>query len=160
MRSWVNFGFDLRVFVLGVLFASAMLIPFLWVAWLPDLPAAFVQWRARQRLSRNQCASCGYSLAGLDSGMCPECGQTQTEPPDYIWTWHVLRRFLVLNALALILGIAGAEIHVSMDEAAFRREVEALKNSGGTGPYMRAMAWPNGTGHFRYTEANGITAED
>lgn len=30
--------------------------------------------RARRRAARGECTRCGYSLAGLGSGICPECG--------------------------------------------------------------------------------------
>ncbi len=31
-------------------------------------------WRQRRRRRRNQCLTCGYSLTGNTSGICPECG--------------------------------------------------------------------------------------
>ena len=30
--------------------------------------------RARRRRARGLCAHCAYDLAGVHSGMCPECG--------------------------------------------------------------------------------------
>lgn len=55
--------------------------------WIPALafalPAAFFWWRdapafrRRRAMRRNECPSCGYSLAGLSRGNeCPECGAT------------------------------------------------------------------------------------
>lgn len=48
------------------------------LAWVPEgwraarrnLAAA----RGRRRLERGQCPACGYSVAGLSAGVCPECG--------------------------------------------------------------------------------------
>jgi len=31
-------------------------------------------WRRFRRMRRDQCLTCGYSLRGLTSGKCPECG--------------------------------------------------------------------------------------
>lgn len=46
--------------------------------WLPFLifstPSAFLFWRDRRRIPTGHCQSCGYSLTGNVSGVCPECG--------------------------------------------------------------------------------------
>lgn len=36
--------------------------------------------RRRRRITRGQCASCGYSMRGIDSGRCPECGAAPSTP--------------------------------------------------------------------------------
>jgi hypothetical protein len=38
------------------------------------IPESLQRFRARRLLSRGLCPSCRYSLAGLETGVCPECG--------------------------------------------------------------------------------------
>jgi hypothetical protein len=45
--------------------------------WLPLLGAGVMlgaAWWPRRRLEVGECAKCGYDLAGLGAGRCPECG--------------------------------------------------------------------------------------
>ena len=59
LGEWVIIGSGTA---LGVLLAPQVL----------SLPATIL---ANRRRKRGQCLSCGYSLTGNESGVCPECGR-------------------------------------------------------------------------------------
>jgi hypothetical protein len=47
----------------------------MWAVWLPVIGAAsWAWWRGRARFGAGVCQKCGYELAGLNGGACPECG--------------------------------------------------------------------------------------
>lgn len=52
------------------------------VRWLKRLPAAWLRNRRDRR--RGLCEQCGYDLAGLAGGACPECGARGLQIPDQI----------------------------------------------------------------------------
>jgi len=35
---------------------------------------SFIFWRPLRALGPNECRTCGYDLRGIESGICPECG--------------------------------------------------------------------------------------
>lgn len=47
------------------------------LGWVPGAWRLVVGARARGRLRRGQCVTCGYSMAGNASGVCPECGASK-----------------------------------------------------------------------------------
>jgi ABC-type ATPase with predicted acetyltransferase domain len=55
----------------GLLLRVAAILTLLPLVWLYGL-----HWRDRraQRIAAGRCATCGYSLTGNLSGICPECG--------------------------------------------------------------------------------------
>jgi hypothetical protein len=40
---------------------------------------SYLIWHRRRRFPAGHCEKCGYSLAGLSAGVCPECGETHGE---------------------------------------------------------------------------------
>ncbi len=40
------------------------------------VPTAVMSWRDRRKFGAGRCRQCGYELAGLSGGVCPECGAT------------------------------------------------------------------------------------
>jgi hypothetical protein len=52
---------------------TALMVLILSLGWVPRAPAWIRSTRASRALSRGQCPSCGYAIAGLDA--CPECGR-------------------------------------------------------------------------------------
>ncbi len=51
-------------------------VPFVFALGVSGLPAIALWWMGRRRTRVGHCAGCGYDLAGLRSGRCPECGTT------------------------------------------------------------------------------------
>jgi hypothetical protein len=52
-------------------------VPLVWVALMPGTVAVSLGWRRRQEVRGvDRCRACGYSLAGLESLICPECGRS------------------------------------------------------------------------------------
>ena len=55
--------------------------PFVLPLWLPlallGAGAGWLFWADRQRRDFDECRKCGYDLAGLSPGPCPECGATR-----------------------------------------------------------------------------------
>jgi hypothetical protein len=59
---------------------SYIFIP-IWMPLLLSAGVAAVGWRLRGRKPRpDQCGHCGYNLAGLNGGPCPECGRAPPIP--------------------------------------------------------------------------------
>ena len=65
---WWGYGIDAATLLLLAGFLYSL-------TWLPAVPALTRAYRTRRLLARNLCPSCRYSLAGLDSAVCPECGR-------------------------------------------------------------------------------------
>lgn len=49
------------------------------IRWVPKVPQIYRQELREQRRRENRCLNCGYSLEGLTSERCPECGTPTTE---------------------------------------------------------------------------------
>src|SRR5690606_27720863 len=45
------------------------------------LPLSFFPLRGRLRARRGRCLKCGYDLAGVAAGACPECGAQRLDAP-------------------------------------------------------------------------------
>lgn len=69
------------------------------------LPTARIVRYVRRPADRTRCPVCGYSLAGLSSRTCPECGRKAREPNA---PGHPLRRPPILDALSFICYLWGA----------------------------------------------------
>lgn len=68
-----NVDFDMpRMLGEWVVIGSATGLGMVLVPPVLSLPAAIL---AHRRRKRGQCLSCGYSLTGNESGVCPECGR-------------------------------------------------------------------------------------
>lgn len=156
-----EFGFSVGTFILSALFAAAMLIPLLWAVWLADLPEAIALRRARKRFARHQCPSCGYPTSGSDSQTCPECGAALVEPPGYQWSWRTVRRFVVLNILAWVIGISAGEAWMSYDEMEFRQFAAEMTTEFPESDLVlwAHRRWPADTSVMSYETSKGFTAE-
>lgn len=47
------------------------------LAWVPRVPSWRRERRRLRAVSRGRCPWCGYSVVGLEEGVCPECGRTR-----------------------------------------------------------------------------------
>lgn len=156
-----EFGLTTTTFIIAALFSLAMMIPLFWAAWLPDVPEAFVQWRAGRRWSRYKCPKCNYDITRIDNKNCPECFAELVEPAGYELSIGTLRRFAIMSLIAWIIGIAVGETMITLDERAFRREtLLQMRNIQAELPYSRARLWPNGSTTLVYSPADGFSATD
>lgn len=141
-----TFGFDVGVLLLGMVVTTVMMIPFVWVYWVVDLPDIWQRHlRPIRRWRSNRCPGCGYSRTGAASATCPECGVTWTEPTPYRVGWPTVKRFTIIVLIALTIGTAAGEMRILLDERAFLREAEAAPD----GVVARPRGWPHG-GHWLF----------
>jgi hypothetical protein len=140
-------GFRWGATVIACLFALALLIPLVWAVFLPDLPEYFSQHMLpRRRWERGRCPACGYDRHGLtDAQSCPECGSDLREPAGWEGSRRTVKRFVMINALAWLIGCAAGEAWMQIDEHAFQSEVRARMTSGNTSDWSRPRRWPNGS---------------
>jgi len=163
-RTWGGqFGFHPGQTILAAIFALIMLVPLLWAVTVPEWPEIYARhFRARRRWKRHRCPACSYDLRGRIDGLgdehgqpCPECGAAFSEPEPYAFTPSIFRRFIVINALAWIIGCAAGEVWLGADERAF--ELEARQASGsGESSLIRNRRWP-GVGELIWTQRDGIS---
>lgn len=152
-----TFGFDLGVMLMGVVVTLVMMVPFVWVYWIVDLPDIWQRHlRPMRRWRANRCPACGYSRKGVASVICPECGVTWVEPTPYRVGWPTVRRFVLIVLIALTFGTAAGEMRILLDERAFLREAEASPD----GVAARARGWPNGAHWLFHDAIHGPTAGD
>jgi hypothetical protein len=152
-----GFGLDAGRLVAAALFAGVMLLPLVWAVTLPDLPEIITnQVRGRMRWSQGRCPTCGYEISRRTGDVCPECGAPAVEPArGYRITGRTVRRYILLNLLAWIIGCAASETWISADESAFRVEAVQARQQG-YGYYVRAVRWP-GRGLYHWEEGVGCT---
>jgi hypothetical protein len=157
-RTWDGaFGFHLGATFGSTFFALLMLVPLLWAVTVPEWPEIYARYfRARKRWSRGRCPDCDYDLRGnpKDESNCPECGIVLVEPEPYRFTSAIFRKFIIINALAWLIGSVGGELWIRADEAAFLQEVIAKVSLGETS-FQRSRDWP-GIGALRWTEEQGV----
>jgi len=67
----LEIDFDWTLFELGI--GLPLWLVGFWIAMIPLAPQ-IQAWITRKQADAGYCASCGYSLAGLGSATCPECG--------------------------------------------------------------------------------------
>lgn len=138
-----TFGFDLRTTIFGLIFSLIMLIPFVWVYWVADVPQIISNHiLPKRRWAKGGCPSCGYSREGLTTDSCPECGAQLIKPRDYQFGLATIRRFLLVVMIAWLGGCFAAEGLALIDEHQFRREVDVRIAQGRTDDYWRQRIWP------------------
>jgi len=79
LASWVNPPVPVAIHQasivsMGYPLAASLVIPALW------LRGARRRILRQRRRANNQCAECGYSMQGIPTGMCPECGTASGKP--------------------------------------------------------------------------------
>jgi hypothetical protein len=149
------FGFDIGRFLLAAGFALVMLLPMCWAVAIAELPEMYTRhWRARHRWTHNRCPQCGYLRTDETRiTTCPECGSALVEPEPYKLDRRAIRRYVSVVLMAYVLGVATAEVWISVDEAEFRSDVYskdflapwlALESTGvrSTEWFIRDRRWP------------------
>lgn len=125
-----------------------------WLAPLADLPEIlFGHLLPRRRLERSACPSCGHPSAKGGGPPCPECGRMPFEPLPWQPGAATARRFAIILAGAITVGVAAGEWWTLADEARFRRESAMRSDS-----FLRPRAWPAEFATLRYDPAKGISA--
>lgn len=159
--SGEHFGFNSITALLGLLFSLVMLVPFVWVYWIADVPQIISKHMLPQRRwSKGQCPTCGYSREGLTVNTCPECGTKLIKPQDYRFGLATIRRFLLVVTIAWLGGCFTAEGLALFDEYLFRQEVESLTRSGNHVRYGRDRTWPMQNGGLVYSDYDGFDAHE
>lgn len=155
-------GFGLGVAIRCAVFSLILLVPFVWVYWIADLPIMYRRWwKPRRRWKRGECPHCGYPFEGSSSQICSECGMQRIPPPEqYSFSLSTIGRFVALIALAWVCGAAAGETWFLEDGRAFAAEVEARLDAGKNRKYARQMHWPNGNCSYVYVPGVGIFAHE
>jgi hypothetical protein len=150
-------GVNLPGMIVAAAFSLVMLLPLIWAVTLPELPDIFTSHiRARRWWRAGRCPGCGYERRGLpENASCPECGSPSAEPRSYRVSARTIRLFIIVNALAWMVGMGAGEAWLRTDEAAFRREVEAARLRGSPW-YARPPRWPH-HGLLYWREREGFT---
>lgn len=157
-----TFGFRLHVLVIAGLFALAMLLPFVWAVFLPELPEYLDSVvRPRSKWRKGQCPHCGYDRLSLPPAAhaCPECGGALVEPSPMRWfNLRSVRRFVAINIMAWIIGCATGEVWMELDERAFEHEVRQRSGPHGSPALTRPRRWPNSSCELWYDGRGGFGA--
>lgn len=152
-----TFGFDLRTTIFGLIFSLIMLIPFVWVYWVADVPQIITRHvLPRRRWASGGCPACGYLREGLTGGTCPECGAPLVQPREYRFGLATVRRFLLVVLIAWLGGCFAVEALARYDEYQFRREVSERTAQGITDDYWRQRIWPMGNSGLGYVDGRFI----
>ena len=136
-----DFGLDVGTAVLAALFALVLLVPLVWAVAVPDAPEMYLRvLRARKWRTEGRCPECGYRC-GAEQTVCSECGTALRAPAEYRITGGTVRRYLVMNLLAWVVGCGVAETGIRADESMFRRETARFAAEGDE-QYSRPRRWP------------------
>lgn len=143
--------------MIASLFALIMLIPFIWAVALPEFPEMYLRHvRATRWFEQGRCPDCGYPTTGSRTDRCPECGVALASPKPYAVSWHTVRLFIIINALAWLIGCASAECWALVDEHRFRAEAARHIASNNEQTYERSRWWPNHSNALLYTQDQEI----
>lgn len=133
---------------------AAMAAFVVWLAPLADLPEIFFgHLLPRRRLDRSACPSCGHPTAIGGGPPCPECGRRPFAPRPWQPGAATIRRFALILAGSITLGVAAGEWWTHSDEVRFRRESDARSE-----PFLRPRAWPAEFATLRYDPNAGVSA--
>lgn len=125
-----------------------LMIPIIFVAPLWILPEARLHRLVSLRRSKQQCASCGHSLQGSESGICPECGPDQHPQLPGIRT--LVLTCVIIWLSAWLLGAAAGEVLVRIDESSFIHthhvSGEASDHRHRRWPLWGSLQWDQATG--------------
>lgn len=152
-----SFGFEMEFMLKSVAVVTILGCFVFFLMPIVDLPLIWFRHRRPMvRARRGCCPECGHPKPPETSGsICSECGSEGTLPP--VWKPNVgtIRRFLVLLALAIVLGSAIGEWSLLVDERNFENEAALRRYSVAGDDYTRPRAWPNGHASMTYTPENG-----
>lgn len=164
-----SFGFRPGTTIVACLFALVMLIPLVWAVAIPEIPEAFtLHILPRRRWKQGRCRRCGYDLRGIAQApdapiVCPECGLEASEP-EAADMWQVgartIRRFMLINALAWVIGCAAGETWMQIDEHRFRDEAQHIIATSPRASYSRARHWPNSSATLLYQHPAHFSSTD
>lgn len=158
-----QFGFSATSTLIAAVFALAMLVPLVWAVFLPDVPEFFSNFvRPRRRWNRGLCPVCGYRRAGLPPAVqhCPECGGCLIPPAGWSLSSATIRRFVIISAIAWIIGCTAGELWMQTDERDFRREVALSASHPAPVDYARPRRWPNSGHRMRWEPMGGAEPAD
>ncbi len=156
-----GFGFDAGTMTVGLAFSLVMLVPFIWVYWIADVPQIMTKHvLPKRRWAKGGCPACGYSREGLTAAMCPECGAELIKPREYRFSLSTIGRFVLLVLIAWLGGCFVVEGLALYDEHLFRREVEMRRAQGLTDAYWRQRIWPMGNSSLGYVNGGQFISTD
>jgi len=154
-------GISPSAIIIAAMFALVMLIPFVWAVALPEFPEMYLRHvRARRWYEQGRCPECGYPTTATRTDRCPECGNMQEPPSPYAVSWHTVRLFILINALAWMIGCAAAESWALVDEHQFRTEAIEHVTTSKQRTYDRPRWWPNHNQALVYSEDRGVRANE
>jgi hypothetical protein len=160
-RTWDDaFGFRVGTALLAGAFALVLMAPFVWAVGLPELPDVYVRHlRARRWWRQGRCPRCGYLVRDPGGEACPECGRPAGPVEPYRFHPALVRRFIVLCAVAWMLGCATGEQWLLADERRFEAEARAALVDPTLEVFTRRRTWPNGSRPLYWVRAEGAMAQ-
>jgi hypothetical protein len=114
------------------------------------------------RLAAGRCPACGHPLPAPPSEVCTECGTARLTPHRITGRGRVYWRTAAAAVVGACVGAGVVEIIMSVDEARFRREVDArpLTGAGFRAVYSRQRTWPFENSSLVWTPASGFHGTD
>lgn len=150
-------GLSAGTVIVAGLFGLVMLVPLVWAVTVPELPAMLEQWRGRSRYDEGRCQACGQDQQGTAADRpCPECGAAVAPPPPFRVNGPMIRRYVILNIAAWVIGSAAGEVWVNLDERRFLDEArQHVARVGSDSVYTRSRAWPVDANELVYVDGRG-----
>ena len=149
-----GFGFgavDLAIVAAATLVAMLAIVPMAAVIDLPE--ALWEHWLPERRWRAGRCPACGHD--GRQE-RCPECGAPFERPPSWAADWSSLRRAAWVVVPAWALGTMAGAMLATLDELAFRKQVEALRaRDPELRDHARPRAWPASFAELRWNAGKG-----
>jgi ribosomal protein L37E len=120
-----EFGATTSTVLKSALMTLAMSALVVWLAICIELPEMiFGHVLPRRRHQHARCHACGHAISEGASNRCAECGvEFDAVPDSYSLSWRTVRRFLIVLACALVLGIGMGEWWTTSDEQRMQRSV-------------------------------------
>jgi hypothetical protein len=149
----IGFGAaDIVIVAAATLVAMLAIVPMAAVIDLPE--ALWEHWIPERRWRAGRCPSCGHESR---QERCPECGAPFEQPASWAADWASLRRaaWVVLPAWAL--GTMAGAMLATLDESAFRAQVEVLRSRDPElRDHSRPRAWPASFAELRWNAGRGF----
>jgi hypothetical protein len=124
-----DFGLSAGTVLKAAIATAAMGGFVVWLVPLAELPEiVFGHALPQRRARRGRCPACNYDLQGRRGVRCPECGHDGSIPGTWHLSWRTARRFLLLLAAGLGLGVLAGEAWTTTDERAFLAEAQTYES--------------------------------